>query len=79
MPEVTKKVIPDNQAKFFRVSLLTFIEKTLYAPLLLYVSNRSEEAVLTEMKLIAFSIMFCAKTPMCLESGELKSIHLQSG
>lgn len=78
LPGVTKKVTSDNQAKFFRVRLVTFIEKTLYAPLLLYVSNRSEEAVLTEMKLIPFAIMFCAKTPVCVESCELKSIDLRS-
>jgi len=79
MPRVTKKLTPDNQAKFFTVNLVTFIEQTLYTPLLLYVSNRSEETVFTEVKFIAFAIMFCAKTPVCLESCELKPIDLRSG
>jgi hypothetical protein len=79
MPGVTKKVVPNNQAKFLSISLVTFIEKTLYASLLLYVSNRSEKAVLTEVKFIAFAIMFCTETPVCLESCELKSVDLRSG
>lgn len=50
---VAEKVVPGDQAKIIGGGcLIILIEQILYAPLLLEVSNRSEEAVLAEMKLL---------------------------
>lgn len=65
-PSVTKIIIFRDQTEIIGEILAILAEQMLSSPLLLEVSQRSEDAFLTQVQFIALPIMGSAIAPVCL-------------
>ncbi|MCY1191528.1 hypothetical protein D9M71_685610 [compost metagenome] len=65
-PSVSKIIILRDQTEIIGEILDILAEQMLSSPLLLEVSQRSEEAFFTQVQLIALPIMLSAIAPVCL-------------